>query len=116
LSIVIQYFAHQAQLDYTYFLEHRSRELVQGDVLILFIPSLNPAEHGLSPTVTTMPIMLIQFLYQCTQALLTPEELLDYTLPIHHRSFDDFLDHSLFARCSLKLVKAEEFTTQNLLL
>jgi hypothetical protein len=109
-------FAQQAQLDFTHFLEHRSRELVQGGVLILVIPSVNPSEHGPSSTGTTMAAMAvlpIQILYECAKALLTPEELLDYTFPIHHRSFDDFLDHSLYARYSLQLIKAEQFTTEN---
>ncbi len=103
-------FAQQAQLDYTHFLQHRSRELVQVGVLILVIPSFNPAQHGPSPTVTTRSTRL---LYACAQVLLTPEELLGYTIPIHHRSLDDYLDHSLFTRCSLQLIKAEQIISKN---
>lgn len=103
-------FAQQAQLDYTRFLEHRARELVQGGVLILTIPSLHPAQTGSLPA-ANKPVY--RLLYQCAQALLTPEELLNYTIPCHHRSFDDFLDHSLFVRCSLQLIKAEQITVKN---
>jgi hypothetical protein len=112
-------FAQQAQLDYTRVLEHRSRELVHGGVLILVVASVNPSEHGPSSTAThmaAMAVLPIQILYECAQALLTREELLDFTFPIHHRSFDDFIDNSLFARCSLKLIKAEQFTMKEPLL
>ena len=104
-------FAQRAQRDYTQFLEHRARELVQGGVLILNVPSLHLAQHGSSPAATAKPVY--RLLYQRAQALLTPEELLRYTLPWHHRSFDDFLDHALFARCSLRLIKAEQIIVKN---
>jgi hypothetical protein len=103
-------FAQQAQLDYTHFLEHRSRELVQGGVLILVMLSLNPAQHGSCPTTINKHVRL---LYECAQALFTPEELLNYTIPMYHRSLDELLDHSLFARCSLQLIKAEQIIVKS---
>jgi hypothetical protein len=103
-------FARQAQLDYTHFLQHRSCELLQGGVLILVIPSFNPVQYASSPTITTRPIRL---LYQWTQALFTAKELLDYTIPIHHPSFDDYLDHSLFTLCALQLIKAKQIISKN---
>jgi len=95
-------------LGYTHFLQHRSRELAQGGVLILVIRSFSPAQHGPSSTVTTRPIRL---LYQYAETHFISKELHDYTIPIHHRSFDDYLDHSLLARCSLQLIKAEPVTS-----
>lgn len=103
--------AQQAQLDYTQFLEHRARELVQRGVLTLIVPSLHPAQNRPCPAATTKPVY--RLLYQCAQALLTSEELLNYTILYHHRSFDDFLDLALFARCSLQLINAEQVTVKN---
>jgi hypothetical protein len=48
-----------------------------------------------------------ELLYKCTQALLTLEELLNFTFPIYSRSFSECTDHELFAQCSLKMIKAE---------
>lgn len=70
-------FARQAQLGYTQFLLHRSCELAQGGVLILVIPSFNPVHNGPSPI---DKVRHLRLLYECAQALLTPEELLDYTI------------------------------------
>ncbi|CAF2842917.1 unnamed protein product [Rotaria sp. Silwood2] len=95
-------FARQSHLDYAHFLEHRSRELVQGGVLILSIPSWDRAESAVASS-----SMHMHLLYECAQAHLTPQELLEYTIPLHVRWYDDCVDRALFTQYSLELIKAE---------
>ena len=96
-------FARQSHLDYAHFLEHRSRELVQGGVLILSISSW----HRSHSDATSSPHMHMNLLYECAQAYLTPQELLEYTIPVHVRWYDECIDHTLFTQYSLELIKAE---------
>ncbi|CAF3129509.1 unnamed protein product [Rotaria sp. Silwood2] len=93
-------FQEQARLDWNFFLEYRSHELIPGGVLILLIPSVD--DQGFNGF-----DILRELLYNCAQSLLTPQELLDYTFPIHARSYSDCIDHQLFARCSLELIKSD---------
>ncbi|CAF5086486.1 unnamed protein product, partial [Rotaria sp. Silwood1] len=93
----INAFKHQAALDYAHFLEYRSRELVPGGVLILVILGDNGKanrDHG-------------ELLYRCARTLLTPQELLDYTLPIYCRSSVECIDQNLFAKFDLELIKSD---------
>ncbi|CAF3720825.1 unnamed protein product [Rotaria sordida] len=93
-------FQEQAHLDWTHFLEHRSRELISGGILILLIPCIDDqGSNGFD--------IVREFLYKCAQSLLTPQELLDYTFPIHARSYSECIDDQLFARCSLELIKSD---------
>jgi hypothetical protein len=93
-------FRDQSRLDWSDFLEHRSRELITGGVLILLVPAVDDrGSNGFD--------LLREILYRCAQSLLTPSELLDYTFPIHARSFAECVDAQLFARCSLQVIRAE---------
>ena len=93
-------FREQARRDWTDFVEHRSHELIAGGVLILLIPAVDErGSNGFD--------LLRELLYRCAQSLLTPAELLDYTFPIHARSYAECLDAQLFARCSLQVVRAD---------
>ncbi|CAF1364472.1 unnamed protein product [Didymodactylos carnosus] len=97
-----QRFKDQSKLDFISFLEHRSRELVSGGVLILIIPSAEKQE--------TMSFnYYFDLLYKCAQSItfLTPQDLLNYTIPLHLRSLSECVDFELFERCSFKLIKAE---------
>ena len=90
-------FKHQAYLDYCQFLEYRSRELLPSGVLLLAIFSANDHIN-----------CVFELLYECAQSLpMTPEELLDYTIPFYVRSYEECVDMELFARCSMKLIKSE---------
>lgn len=92
-------FQEQARLDWIAFIEYRSKELIVGGVLILLIPSVdNQGSNGFD--------IIREFLYKCAQSLLTSQELLDYTLPTHARSYTDCIDNQLFTRCSLELIKS----------
>ena len=92
-------FQEQARLDWTYFLQYRSRELVAGGVLILLIPCVdNRGSNGFD--------IVRELLYKCAQSILTPQELLDYTLPIYARSYAECVDNALFDRFSFQLIKA----------
>jgi hypothetical protein len=93
-------FQVQAHLDWAHFLEHRSCELIPGGVLILLIPCIDArGSNGFG--------IVRELLYQCARSLLTPQELLDYTLPIHARSYSESVDIQLFARCSFELIKSD---------
>ncbi|CAF1222083.1 unnamed protein product [Adineta steineri] len=94
-------FKHQAYLDYSQFLEHRSNELILGGVLILCIHCLNDKElNGLE--------IAHQLLYKCAQSLLlTEQELLDYTIPVYYRTYSECIDQDLFNKFSLKLIKSD---------
>jgi hypothetical protein len=95
-----QAYKSQAKMDFNSFIEHRSRELVPGGVLVLSIPSIN--DQGRESTGN-----YFDQLYTCAQSLLTKQELLNLTVPIYLRSLDECLDRELFERCSLKLIEAE---------
>jgi hypothetical protein len=93
-------FQEQARLDWIHFLEHRSHELILGGVLILLIPSIDDqGSNGFD--------IVRELLYKCAQDFLTPQELLDYTLPVYTRSYSECIDNQLFARCSLELIKSD---------
>lgn len=93
-------FEEQARLDWTHFLQYRSRELVGGGVLILLIPCVDDqGSNGFD--------IIRELLYQCAQSILTPQELLEYTLPIYARSYKECVDNALFDRLSLELIKAD---------
>jgi hypothetical protein len=91
-------FKKQAALDYGQFLEYRSHELLLGGVLILGITTdstgQDTREHA-------------RILYRCTQALLSSEELIDYTIPIYCRSYAECVNDTLFAKYNLELIKAD---------
>ncbi len=92
-------FQKQSKFDFDLFIEHRSRELISGGVLILNIPSINETEEmGFN--------RYFDLIYQCAQLFLT-EELIDFTLPFYLRSLSECFDLELFNRCSLKLIKIE---------
>lgn len=93
-------FQEQAHLDWTHFFEHRSRELIVGGMLILHIPCVDDQGSNGIDTFRTL-------LYKCAKFLLTTQELLDFTFPIHFRSYSEIIDHSLFAGCSLELAKSD---------
>lgn len=95
-------FARQSLVDYEHFLEYRSRELVQGGVLILSIPSWDRSDVAAASSP-----MHMHLLYECAQAHLTPAELLEYTIPVHVRWYDDCVDRTRFTRYSLELIKEE---------
>jgi hypothetical protein len=95
-----QAFKQQAKLDFNSFIEHRSRELVPGGVLVLSIPSVD--DQGIESTGNYFDQM-----YKCAQTLFNKQELLNLTVPIYLRSLSECLDHALFERCSLQLIEAE---------
>lgn len=93
----INEFKKQAAHDYARFLEYRSRELMPGGVLVMVIladDGKNSREHA-------------DLLYGCAQAVLSPEELLNYTLPIYCRSYAECVDNDLFKKLDLELVVAD---------
>ncbi|CAF1489194.1 unnamed protein product [Rotaria sordida] len=94
-------FQQQARLDLAQFLERRSSELHIGGVLIITIWCTN--ENGSSGYE-----QILDLLYKCAQSstLLTEQEILDYTIPMHIRSPIECLDFELFNRCSFKLIKS----------
>jgi len=94
-------FKHQAHLDYSRFLEHRSNELILGGVLILCIHCLNDKRlNGLE--------IAHQLLYKCAESLpLTEQELLDYTIPVYYRTYSECIDRDLFNKFSFKLLRSE---------
>ncbi|CAF2673271.1 unnamed protein product [Rotaria sp. Silwood2] len=101
----INAFKRQAALDYAHFLEYRSRELVHGGILILVILEDNgkdTRDHG-------------DLLYRCARAVLSPQELLDYTLPIYCRSYSECVDHDLFAKFDLELIKSDTVNVKSTL-
>jgi hypothetical protein len=93
-------FKAQAQHDYTHFIENRSRELVQGGVLIISILALDEQGRMMFEGAT-------HALYKSAQLLpLNDEELLNYSIPFYARSNQECLDEELFKRCSLQLIKS----------
>ncbi|CAF1004136.1 unnamed protein product [Rotaria sp. Silwood1] len=94
-------YQEQARLDYTQFIKQRVRELKVGGVFILTNFSVN--EQGLNGIENSMNV-----LYQCAQSLslLTPQELLDYSIPMYNRSLNECVDLQLFHQCSLTLIKS----------
>lgn len=93
-------FIAQAKDDYEQFLIHRSRELRTGGVFILTV--LSADENRRTPI--DYPI---DQLYQCAKEMsLTEEELLDYTIPLYFRTFDECVNEELFKRCSLQLIQS----------
>ncbi|CAF2618594.1 unnamed protein product [Rotaria sp. Silwood2] len=94
-------FKSQARTDYMNFLENRSHELISGGILILAIPSLN--DQGKCGNQNAKNL-----LYTCAEQIgLTSEELLNYTIPSHIRSYDECVDEKLFNQYSFQLIKAE---------
>jgi hypothetical protein len=95
-------FKKQSKIDFNLFIEHRSRELISGGILILNIPSVN--EKGEMDFNSYFDLI-----YKCAHllSLLTTQELVDFTLPFYLRSLSECIDLELFHRCSLKLIKVE---------
>ncbi|UJR18245.1 hypothetical protein I4U23_005147 [Adineta vaga] len=97
----LEAFKTQAQLDYIQFLEHRSCELRPGGILILGIHCTD--KHGES-----MVKYGYDLLYKCAQLLpLNDEELLDYTFPMHRRSYEECFNEEIFNRCSFQLITSD---------
>ncbi|CAF4694243.1 unnamed protein product [Rotaria socialis] len=46
-------------------------------------------------------------LYKCAQAVLSPEQLLNFTFSVYQRSYAECVDRDLFARCSIELIRAD---------
>ncbi|CAF1385464.1 unnamed protein product [Rotaria sordida] len=95
-----QAYEQQAKLDFNTFIEHRSRELVSGGVLVLSIPSFN--EEGIDSIGN-----YFDQLYICAKSFFNEQELLNFTVPLYLRSLSECMDYELFDRCSLQLLKAE---------
>ncbi|CAF1206730.1 unnamed protein product [Rotaria sordida] len=94
-------FKTQAANDYAQFLENRSRELMRGGVLILTILSADKEGKTLAHNVNN-------HLYKCAQLIpLNEQELLDYTIPLYHRTYEECLNEELFKRCSLQLIESD---------
>ncbi|CAF3622561.1 unnamed protein product [Rotaria sp. Silwood1] len=93
-------YEQQAKLDFNSFIEHRSRELVSGGVLVLSIPSFD--EQGID----SMSNYFDQ-LYICAQSFFNEQELLNFTVPLYLRSLSECMDYELFDRCSLQVIRAE---------
>ncbi|CAF0906512.1 unnamed protein product [Rotaria sordida] len=94
-------FKSQARIDYMNFLESRSHELIPGGILILVIPSLNNQGHCGNQNAKDL-------LYKCAKEIcLTSEELFNYTIPSHIRSYDECIDEKLFNQYSFQLIKSE---------
>lgn len=103
-------FKNQSKLDFNLFIEHRSRELRSGGILILNIPSTNEKEDmGFNH--------YFDLIYKCAQLLLilTSQELVDFTLPFYLRSLSECIDLELFHQCSLKLIKVEFICLKSLI-
>ena len=95
-------FQNQSKYDWNLFIEHRSREMISGGILILNIPSVN--EKG------DMAFnYYFDLIYKSAQllSLLTAKELLDFNLPFYLRSLSECIDLELFNRCSLKIINME---------
>lgn len=96
----LEAFRRQSRVDWEAFLRHRSAELVAGGLLLLLVPAVDAeGSNGFD--------LLRELLYACGQSVLSAEECLDYTLPIHARSVDECVDRRLFASHSLQLVHWE---------
>jgi hypothetical protein len=93
-------YAKQAKLDFDSFIEHRSHELVTGGVLVLSIPSVD--DQGIESTAN-----YFDQLYSCARTFFNEQELSSLTVPIYLRSLPECIDHDLFDRCSLNVVKAK---------
>ncbi|UJR07973.1 hypothetical protein I4U23_012252 [Adineta vaga] len=93
-------YKNQAKLDYNAFIEHHSRELVSGGILILSIPSVD--QHGIFDVNPYFDV-----LYLCAQTLLNTKDLMDFSLPLYYRSLFECVDKELFDRCSLELIKVK---------
>ena len=91
-------FKNQAALDYEHFLEHRSYELLPGGILILGILDGGSDEDTHKHA---------DILYRCAQAFLSSAELLDFTIPIYCRTYDECVDHQLFAKHNFELIIAD---------
>ncbi|CAF0779025.1 unnamed protein product [Adineta steineri] len=94
----LQAFQKQARDDYRNFLENRSRELIQGGILILVMNCFN--DEGI-----TMTESVYHNLYKCAKSILSPNvELPNYTLPVYIRSYDECVDKELFHQNSFEVI------------
>lgn len=98
-------FRRQSKEDLTAFLGHRSNELINGGVLILSIPT---AKSGIETVCHTYGLCMDKWV----QLLLTEEESLNFTMPVHFRTFDECADLDLFKQFSFELVAAEMITAR----
>ncbi|CAF0718516.1 unnamed protein product [Adineta steineri] len=96
----LQAFQKQARDDYWLFVEKRALELIQGGIVIIVLNCLN--HEGI-----TMTESVYHLLYQCAKSILSPDELLNYTLPVYIRSYAECLDKELFDQNSLELIHSD---------
>jgi hypothetical protein len=101
-------FREQSKLDLKKFIEHRSRELRSGGILLLNIPSVDQNEDMNFNR-------YFDWIYQCAQLVLSTKELEDFTLPFYLRTLSECIDLELFHQCSLKLIKFELIRLKSLI-
>ena len=94
-------FKRQAREDLSLFLQHRSRELIVGGVLIISIVCIDDqGSCGSNPAK--------RLLYEVAQSLpLTPQELLHYTITEYPRTYEECVDHELFKQNSFELINTQ---------
>ncbi|CAF3813457.1 unnamed protein product [Rotaria sp. Silwood1] len=106
----LEAFQKQSYIDYNHFLENRSCELHFGGVLIIAI-----AINDTDGSITSRNHM--NELYTCAQSLpLTPEELLDFTIPFYLPSYEECINEELFAKYSFQLINSALVTFETPLL
>ncbi|CAF1130106.1 unnamed protein product [Adineta ricciae] len=93
-------FRMQAKEDLEQFIKTRSHELISGGVLIVTAVCSNKKGESILNHACDC-------LYQCSKLLpLSEQELLDYTIPIYFREYEDCIDENLFKRYSFQLVSS----------
>jgi hypothetical protein len=101
-----QAFKLQARDDYRQFLENRSHELIQGGILIINTSSVNDEDEGAFESIYNL-------LYKCAKLIgLNEEELINYTIPVYLRSYDECIDNEIFEKCSFELIKSDISTVE----
>ncbi|CAF1419506.1 unnamed protein product [Adineta steineri] len=93
----LQAFKTQARDDYQNFLKSRSSELIQGGIQIVIMNSFN--DEGITGTEN-----VYHLLNKCAKSTLSTNEVLNYTLPVYIRSYDECVDKELFDQYSFKLI------------
>ncbi|CAF3969118.1 unnamed protein product [Adineta steineri] len=96
----LQKFKNQARDDYRNFLANRSREFIQGGILVLVMNSFN--DKGITGTES-----IYHLLYKCAELTLSTNELLNYTLPVYIRSNGECVDKELFDQNSFELIDSK---------
>lgn len=95
-----QAFKDQAKLDFNAFIQHRSKELQTGGILLLSIPSVD--DDGFDSLSYG-----IDNLYTSARTYFTSKEFQEFTPPVYYRPLLECIDYSLFEQCSLELIKVE---------